>query len=400
MNDHNPEARVKTCLDTPNDQNQKDQPAADRQHSLLNIHQNPVDNQNFESKKSKTNILRARKIGAAALAVAVLASGYIGNKYSGDPLLLPKIAVEYLISKDTIASVPKDQMQKIEAILNRPENPQINKLINDAENKTQRQFRDSFYNLCRKQAKKYGFDIPNMAWYAKKIDNAKDADSVISTVNQLTQKYGFSVDYLRATGLKELGLGIKTVDWHNLNVPKVKKIASHIIDGLSTIPTEVGEYAPIKHIWLVKSLKPRSFSGDLNGIAPVLTGNIYIELDNLDESVLRHEIGHFIDYKMGGLYGMMHDPQFEKLNPPGFKYGKNDLIGAYGLFRPVLDEYSTTSVSEDKATFYNMILAGMPPAVYSTHYPIIRRKAITLLARLNQRLPKIADYFDSISDKE
>lgn len=92
-------------------------------------------------------------------------------------------------------------------------------------------------------------------------------------------------------------------------------------------------------------------------------------------TVLHHELFHYVDYMDNKTY---EDPKFNKLNSPGFKYGRG---GAYEReWKPLdpscqgfLNFYSTTGIEEDKAEIYQYLMSN-PEKSFKHEDKIIRNK--------------------------
>lgn len=96
---------------------------------------------------------------------------------------------------------------------------------------------------------------------------------------------------------------------------------------------------------------------------------------NYIKTVLHHELFHYVDYMDNKTY---EDPKFNKLNIPGFKYGRG---GAYEReWKPLdpsikgfLNFYSTTGIEEDKAEIYQYLI-NYPDDAFKIEDKIIRNK--------------------------
>ena len=104
-----------------------------------------------------------------------------------------------------------------------------------------------------------------------------------------------------------------------------------------------------------------------------------------------HEIGHLIDgQEMGRM--QQKDPQYTDLNPKGFKYF--DEKSYQENKDAVVNEYASYNAVEDKGMIYQNFIFG-PRLAYSKD-PIIREKTRLLVARLDEKIPNISEYYAAL----
>jgi hypothetical protein len=308
-----------------------------------------------------------------------------GELYAGDPTVGPKIAMEYATQHDA-PEVSQSDQARIEQILNRPQNPEYMEVMKKVSSGHESdKMLQSFYS---KQAEKYGLHLADAPACLEKLKKAETRDEILKVLNEQTAQYGFSVSILEEPGLKETGLDIEGLGKEKLPISKLKETAHDLVEELQLIPVEVTKASGLKSVKIVKNVRIT-----YSGLSNPITDTIYLKFDG---GSLPHELGHQIDGSMNGLRGMLHDPGFNKLNRPGFKY--SDYSYPTVLFKDgSVSGYGLTDISEDKAEYYNIILGGWGPEIYK--YPIVRKKTAYLLARLDKLVPGSAAYYDSISQK-
>ncbi|HTQ11001.1 MAG TPA: hypothetical protein VMI31_13075 [Fimbriimonadaceae bacterium] len=114
--------------------------------------------------------------------------------------------------------------------------------------------------------------------------------------------------------------------------------------------------------------------------------------------VIHHEFFHLVDDRMKVIY---HDPEWEKLNPPGFKYGQGGAkmrrsgVGELTDTIPgFLTRYGTSAVEEDKAElFAHMIVDGPYVRQREGADPILAAKIGLLEKRLAAFDPNMGPKF-------
>ena len=354
---------------------------------------------------------KLRAFGAAVTTLAALA-GAGGKVYAGDVLLAPKVMIER-IEHGHAPRVPEAQFQRVKRILDQPQNPELTRLHQKwnrhLENRSNPRVSDrELYNFYSRQAEAHGFHLGDTLTYDKKIGEAGSIDGVLEATNELTSQYGFSVSIPQTTGLKELELGIKTIDHETVPLDDIKVSAQCIVNAVELIPLELAPHLGVRSIRIVDEIDPWfSQNTEEAGLHNSLNRIIYINRAGRGTTVetVGHEIGHQIDRRTAGLYGMGNDPGFTKLNPPGFKYGdpSQPSGGAWPsrqFNKPgqaVIEEHGLTNVGEDKATYYSVILGSWEVGVRG---PIVKEKVAYLVARLDKLLPGYADYYSDISFKK
>lgn len=114
--------------------------------------------------------------------------------------------------------------------------------------------------------------------------------------------------------------------------------------------------------------------------------------------VIHHEFFHMVDQRMKLIY---RDPEWSKLNPPGFRYGsggaKMRTSGVGKLTDTIpgfLTLYGTAAVEEDKAElFSHMIVDASFVKDRAAHDPIVAAKIALLRQRLAKFDPAMGDGF-------
>lgn len=342
------------------------------------------------SEPEKKRRFNPRKLGATVLSSLVIVTGAIGiasEAYAGDVAAFPKVAIEY-VDHHEAPEVSFVEQQRMDRILDRPENPEVVNMRQVLQKETPSE--QQMHNFYTAQAEKYGFHLANTAACSEKLKKAKSQEQVLEAINELADQYGFSVSLLENSGIPETGLGIKAVDKDNLKLDDLKYTAQSIIWGLELVPVELAKKTDLNSVKIVNDIQDGH-----SGFSNPVTKTIYVRI-GADTRVMAHELGHQIDGQTNGLRGMLNDPGFSKLNPEGFKYGDFSQP-VNSLKTAVVEKYGFTDISEDKATYYGMILMSWGPDVYKV--PIVKKKTAYLLAELDKLAPGAAAYYDSISSK-
>ncbi len=91
----------------------------------------------------------------------------------------------------------------------------------------------------------------------------------------------------------------------------------------------------------------------------------WVNSDRWTRQIIHHELFHLIDWNDGVIY---KDPEWEMLNPPGFKYGAGGITlqkrsdSPAGLPDPslkgFLNQYSMSGLEEDKAEIFANMMAN------------------------------------------
>ena len=145
--------------------------------------------------------------------------------------------------------------------------------------------------------------------------------------------------------------------------------------------------------------------GAAGGISLLDTKTIYLDVHKINpsdrrwfEQAIHHEIFHFLDNAEDGT--VLRDDEWQGLNDPSFRYthsADTDSEARKGLrlareFPGFLGDYSTTSVAEDKADLF-AILVTDPEAVEPRAFDdiILADKVALLKARLARAWPEMGE---------
>ncbi|EMF80998.1 putative lipoprotein [Leptospira weilii serovar Topaz str. LT2116] len=104
---------------------------------------------------------------------------------------------------------------------------------------------------------------------------------------------------------------------------------------------------------------------------------------------INHELTHSVDRKMLGIY--FFDPDWEKLNDPGFRYGDTPQSGDWHPTPGFILPYGMTNPIEDRATFGGVIMGGRSTYNLLVQFcqtdPIVAAKTRKIIDRWKQFWP-------------
>ncbi len=336
--------------------------------------------------RTKVNVHKNRKLnrlGKAIYGLTIAASvtgAGLGQYIYDDALFVPKFIAKNI--EDTCPPIPEIKIQDAKNELNGPN--KVGLYINSPE----------YYAYAKQQAEKYGLTLVDATPYLEQIDNAKSTSEILSTLNSYFNQYSVIVEIPENVGIKDVLEGYQPLSEDEKNAEKIKKGVSLMIKSARFIPEEVWKASEVKKIKLIKL---GYINDPLGGQSPSTAMAIYTGNNVLFNPLiagsddLPHELGHFLMYKACG-YGLNHDKQFEKLNPPGTKYG----VPSMQWPKLVRRSHSIESSAEDEATILELILTGV--ITYPNDPPVMQKKEELLSARINEIIGKnITGYYKSIS---
>lgn len=169
-----------------------------------------------------------------------------------------------------------------------------------------------------------------------------------------------------------------------------------VVDELTRLPRELLRKSGLARVMLVTNL-----TEERRAIPSLPNYNRSLILD-VDAStvflrrLLHHEVFHFIDLADDG--EVLRDPAWERLNPPGFRYGAGGRAmrepSASALSREYLGfatRYATSAIEEDKAELFSFLVTE-PAALRAMAHedPYLAAK----IARLEESLAKLVPGLD------
>jgi hypothetical protein len=171
-----------------------------------------------------------------------------------------------------------------------------------------------------------------------------------------------------------------------------------LLEGeLARYPSRLLEKAGLKAVVIVQDL---SFEGaDCYSFADVERGRLYLSTRaGLNETYIRrtihHEVFHQVDF--AAHRRLASDPDWEALNPPGFRYSHDaaTLQADPEATRPddappgFLNRYATTSPAEDKAEVFAALVTDLDGVTRRADLdPVLRRKIERVRATLDRVEP-------------
>lgn len=178
------------------------------------------------------------------------------------------------------------------------------------------------------------------------------------SLDALAAKYGLEIVIAKA-GFEDRLNGY-TVTGKAASDPDIAKYARLLTEEWSLYPIPFVRAAKTRRIVICRDL---ALDGQVRAAVPAFaTDTMYFDValgsynEHFQRVVIHHEYFHVIDERLGN---MRLDPDWNALNPPGFKYGSGgekmrtsgvgeltDRIPAY------LTPYGTSAVEEDKAELF------------------------------------------------
>ena len=340
---------------------------------------------------------RHRVMGATALCAALLAGG---QYYANEPLLAPALAVGFVTERG-VDQVPGSIMAAINEAAAKPTDPELAAMIDKYDGKL---MAEHYHDYTLEQAKRAGLTLIDPRPYRDRIDKATTIAEVMAATDQYTKKLGFDTELHQKNDPLDIGVGANPVDVKGLNLAKLKIGTQTMLGSLGYMPKQLYDYADIRQLRIVQSFNgvDNPVIGNFQPTAETnpVTGVLYIPVQSLYTSsfvTYMHEISHRIDYQMNGLWGMERDYNLLTLNDKSFHYGQpgNSRISA-----DVNRTYAATNPVEDKASLYQSMVNGLDGDLLNNPAPVIRNKYRTLLGRLDENVPGIAQYLEAISVHE
>jgi hypothetical protein len=366
----------------------------------------------------------AHKFGALALLIGGV--GGIGQYVADDAMLIPRNTLDLITEHG--ADPVSDAIQKsIDAEAEAPANPRVAKLLHDQRvffspighefdgdgkltghdmtyyNHHQRDLEQELASesasLSQEIAAENGLHLVDVAPYLERIDQATGLDQVMEIVQQYTAQLGPHLVF---------NMGHDLRDYVNQSVhpafdpsafemnDELKINVKNALTTMSRVPLEVYTYADIDEIRVTNSMgftsESASGSGIKSGVTNPETKYIYLDAENIfngDMTILFHEIGHRIDYKMNhsSVIGAHRDVEYNALNH-GDPYGHDLKTTPAGVARI----YGATNILEDKATMFENMLAGIDTNLLYSDDTIVRAKYRELLGRLETAVPGYGHY--------
>lgn len=351
----------------------------------------------------------------APLLAAVAVTGVVHKILFDDPMAAPKLAIEYAAGK----GCEKPTRQELSAVRTLLENPEA---VYVAAKKDAGDLDE--WSLENDTANKYGLTLVETSSYMKRIDEAGSEAEVTEVVDDFMGSYklGFAVEDPMAVKEVDKTMSQTVVagevsiilsedlpfvvpseprkdDEAAIHDPRPSRLntfrgaAKDFVDNIGRLPVEVVVLAKASSI----DVKDDLTDGSLGRYVPDGSGEIQLAEESFldgDQSVVTHELTHAIDYGLCHLLGSQRDPEFRGLNPPGFRYGQDNVKKSD--MRSFAEPYGTVDVLEDKATVGEGLLTALFPETL-TQSPAILAKSALLLARIEHRVPGAGRYIATLS---
>lgn len=126
------------------------------------------------------------------------------------------------------------------------------------------------------------------------------------------------------------------------------------------------------------------------GLAESAGRRLMVNLDRFDvarpDATLHHEIFHLFDHATATGRDHRRDPEWERLNPPGFRYG--DPAAAFAITAGFVNDYAKTNAAEDKASVFEYLMSYTDElCARTTDDPLLLAKARLVLSRVEAAVP-------------
>jgi hypothetical protein len=175
---------------------------------------------------------------------------------------------------------------------------------------------------------------------------------------------------------------------HRLEVP-LRSLATTLL----AYPHSFLRVAHIEKIALCSKLagdRPLDDDARIDGLAESAAHRLMVSLTSDDarrsDATLHHEIFHLFDHATtpGGDY--RYDPEWERLNPRGFRYQPKPSSELEPGF---VNDYAKTALAEDKASVFEYLM-GYPDELCARAVddPLLMAKVRLLLARIDAAVPQ------------
>lgn len=352
-----------------------------------------------ERKLSKSRRL-AISVGIATELGLSTAIGATGQYIADDPLFVPIYYLGKYFDKDCM-NPSRSSIIAVDQALHAPDNETYRKVLLSVDKDSEKEYR-------RMQADKYGVTILDGDPYVLGLEQTTTQDEALLVLNSFTSNFGFKFMIPTAKEPRDSVTGGEQIIEYDLledldlALSDLKLAAVGMIENLSRLPVEIGNLSNIHRILIVKNLSPIYKNPDPNSSESQIVAqtnsfnnSIYLDFNGFKNSAWKdlflHELSHGIDGTVCGDFGKLKDVQYERINPPEFRYGDYSIEGE----EYVLRSYGATSVAEDKAVTMEKMLTGL---VNPYNLPIVVRAKYELqLARLEANVPGISGYLRSIS---
>jgi hypothetical protein len=126
------------------------------------------------------------------------------------------------------------------------------------------------------------------------------------------------------------------------------------------------------------------------GLAESAGRRLMVSLERQDASrpdaTLHHEIFHLFDHATAAGRDHRRDPEWERLNPPGFRYG--DPAATFAITAGFVNDYAKTNAAEDKASVFEYLMSYADElCARAVDDPLLLAKARLVLSRVEAAVP-------------
>lgn len=362
------------------------------------------------------SFIRNKAKAFAPVLAAVALTGLINKICFDDSMATPKLAVEYAAGKGC-EKPTHQELSAVTAVLEDTESVYAS-INSEAGYMDER-------GLERVTAKKYGLTLVDTSSYMNRIDKSESEAEATKVVDDFMA--GFDIDFSvqDARDVKEIDGAIAeailvgersivfsedlpvvvpsepykddqaaTDDPEPSELDTFRGAAKDFVNNVGRLPVEVVALAKVSSIDVNDELR----DGKAGYYWPVGPGEIQISeeafLGGGAKNTATHELTHAIDVGLCQFWGSRRDAEFRALNPPGFRYGqdnvkKDDLLS--------FDEpYGMENIREDKATVGESLLTALFPESI-TQSPAVLAKGALLLARIEHRVPGAGKYIATLN---
>jgi hypothetical protein len=255
-------------------------------------------------------------------------------------------------------------------------------------------------------AEQAGLGIINTEDILVSIEHATSVEDIVAAFDTFTQEFGARTSM--------------AANWYpkgdlEAGTQLLKHRMKSLIEKISVVPKELLVLSGIESIHFTEMMSPLKTTkgqvvGTASGQANIDEGRIELSLDRImaDFNYIKtalHEVGHVLDGKLcGGKGAAESDTAFLRLNRPPFEYDFDRAVQSIVAEGQVSTEvfgvartYGLRGPLEDKATFFEEMLAGVNFGLANSNDMIVRDKYHFLLARLEEAIPNIAPYLVSVA---